>query len=243
MYAFLTLVRYRKRFIYFALTAMAIHRIPLLFNRRVKFHKTLGCGKGVSFSKKADWQQYGLLVVVEEKEGEKALALPADQWRKQIYGRFISAWWQFFGCECYMIALKPIEGHGLWDGKKAFGELPAKTDYEGPIAVLTRATIRRSKYERFWEHVEDASNEMLKAPGYLYSVGIGETPFLKQATFSVWESKAQMKAFAYGMQHHKAVIQKTRKENWYGEDMFVRFKVLNTFGSIRGIEPLKKSEA
>ncbi|MEL4383258.1 hypothetical protein, partial [Shewanella algae] len=55
---------------------------------------------------------------------------------------FLLAWWRFFGCEKWELVLNPVEGHGYWDGKKVFGELPRKTDYEGPIAVLTRATIR-----------------------------------------------------------------------------------------------------
>jgi len=238
MKAFLTLVRYRKRFIYFALTAMALHRIPLILSRKVKFHKALGCGQGDTFSKQADWQQYGLLAVVDSASGTSALSLSADAMRKKIYGSFITAWWKFFDCEICTLALQPIEGHGLWDGKKAFGELPVKSDYEGMIGILTRATIHGSKRKRFWEHVEGASNDMRKADGYLFSVGIGETPFLRQATFSVWESKAKMKQFAYSMPHHVDVIQKTRKENWYKEDMFVRFKILRTDGTIRGRKPL-----
>jgi hypothetical protein len=46
MHAVLTIIRYKKRFIYFALMAMAIHRLPLLLNKKIKFHKTLGCGQG-----------------------------------------------------------------------------------------------------------------------------------------------------------------------------------------------------
>ena len=239
MTAFLTLIRYKRRYIYFALVAMDIHRIPLIFNPKIKFHKTLGCGKGDSFSEQADWQQYGLLAVVEQSDEKIVLGLPIDKLRNKIYGRLITAWWKCFGCELCTIALKPIEAHGSWDGKKAFGLLPVKTDYEGQIAVLTRATIHRSKRKRFWEHVEDASNDMRKADGYIFSIGIGETPFLKQATFSVWESKAKMKQFAYSMPHHVDVIQKTRKEAWYKEDMFVRFQILRSEGTIKGRQPLQ----
>jgi hypothetical protein len=238
MTALLTFVRYKRRYIYFALTAMAIHRIPLIFNSKIRFHKTLGCGQGDTFSQKADWQQYGLLAIVEENRPENATELSIQDLQRKIYGRLITGWWKFFGCELYTLVLNPIEGHGTWDGKKAFGDLPVKTDYEGQIAVLTRATIQRSKRKRFWEHVEGASDDMRKADGYIFSIGVGETPFLKQATFSVWESKAKMKQFAYGMPHHVDVIQKTRKEAWYKEDMFVRFRIVRAEGTIRGIQPL-----
>ena len=39
------------------------------------------------------------------------------------------------------------------------------------------------------------------------------------------EAKAMMKKFAYRMPKHKEVIQKTRKEKWYSEDMFTRFTI------------------
>ena len=236
MYAILTIARYKKRFIYFALLAMALHRLPLLFNRKIRFHKTLGCGRDGTFSKLPDWQQWGLLVVREEVEtGQTTELSKPQQLLQQYYGHFIAGWWKFFGCETWTVVLQPIEGHGTWDGKEAFGKLPPKTDYEGRIAVLTRATIRSKKLARFQEHVEAVSNDMRKADGFLFSVGIGESPRLRQATFSIWQSKEQMKQFAYKMKDHSEVIQKTRKENWYSEDMFVRFKVLQAWGTIKGV--------
>jgi heme-degrading monooxygenase HmoA len=67
---------------------------------------------------------------------------------------------------------------------------------------------------------------MATAPGFITSVGIGEVPFIKQATFSIWESKEQMRSFAYKLPLHKEVIKKTHQEKWYSEDMFTRFKVI-----------------
>lgn len=235
MQAVLSIVRYKKRFIYFALLAMALHRLPLWLNRKTRFYKTLGCGKGGTFSKTPDWQQWGLLVVMNE---EIPTAIEEQDLFRLAYGWFIPAWWRFFGCETWTALLQPLEGHGTWDGKQAFGDLPAKSDYEGIIAVLTRATLRLNKRSRFWEHVEAVSNDMRSADGFRFSVGIGETPWLRQATFSIWDSKEQMKQFAYKMPRHTDVIQKTRKENWYSEDMFVRFEVLNSWGTIDGISPL-----
>jgi heme-degrading monooxygenase HmoA len=80
---------------------------------------------------------------------------------------------------------------------------------------------------------------MTGAKGFITSIGIGEMPYIKQATFSVWESKEAMKQFAYQMAQHTAVIKKTKKENWYSEDMFVRFRPVKTFGSIKGNDPLQ----
>ena len=50
---------------------------------------------------------------------------------------------------------------------------------------------------------------------------------MRQATFSIWENQAAMQAYAYQNQAHRAVMQRTRAENWYREELFARFKVLS----------------
>jgi hypothetical protein len=108
------------------------------------------------------------------------------------------------------------------------------------IATLTRATIRINKLRSFWKNVDGVANQMRAADGFITSLGIGEVPWIKQATFSVWKSKVHMKQFAYQMHQHAEVIRKTRQENWYSEDMFVRFKILSSKGTLRGKDPLER---
>jgi hypothetical protein len=81
---------------------------------------------------------------------------------------------------------------------------------------------------------------MKNAKGYITSVSIGEIPWIKQATFSIWENKEDMLAFAYGMKEHTEVIKKTREQQWYSEEMFVRFKIIGNTGTIKGIDPLNR---
>jgi hypothetical protein len=150
---------------------------------------------------------------------------------------FIEYWWKFWKCEKWTLMMEPIEGHGTWDGKKAFGTLPKQSEYDGPIGVLTRATIRLNKLNRFWQHVDEVAKVMTSAKGFIVSVGIGEVPWIKQATFSIWESKTMMKSFAYQMKEHASIVQKTRKENWYSEEMFVRFKIIDSNGHLNGRLP------
>lgn len=217
----LSIIRYPKKYIFFALLAMALHRLPLLLNKKILFWKLLGCGKGGGFSKKPDWQQWGILVV------RKREPLPADHTSalKALYGNFITAWYKCWKCEVHSFLLEPVSGHGSWDKKSPFGSLPPKAGNEGKIAVLTRATIRITKLSRFWEHVKDTADILNTSRGLIYTASIGELPFIKQATFSIWENEEDMQAFAYNTRH-KEVIQKTRAENWYSEELFVRFKVL-----------------
>lgn len=187
----------------------------------------MGSGRNGTFDKIPDWQQWALLLVAKN-DGEAPLI-----------SSFIKRWYRFFGCEVFNILLQPVEGHGQWDGSEAFGPLPRQSDYEGQLAVLTRATIRINKLKYFWQHVAPVAQKMNEAGGFLFSIGIGEIPWIKQATFSVWSSKDAMKAFAYGTKEHTQVIQRTKQQRWYSEDMFVRFKIVETNGSLRGKKPLK----
>jgi len=191
----------------------------------------MGSGKNGTFDKVPDWQQWALLIVQKDTQ-ENNIEKPA-------FGAFINNWYKLFGCELYSIFLHPIEGHGTWDGKEVFGQLPRQSVYDGQIAVLTRATIRINKLNFFWKNVAPVASKMQTFPGFILSFGIGEIPWIKQATFSVWSSKEAMKAFAYGTKEHAEVIQKTRKQEWYSENMFTRFKIINTTGSLRGKNPLK----
>ena len=232
----LTIIRYPKRFTYFALLAMALHRFPFWFNKKISFFKLMGCGKNGTFDKHPDWQQWGIMAV--HRQPINLVYLKEEELINQLYGAFINGWFRFFKCETWTIFLEPIEGHGSWDGQQPFGTLAKITDYDGPIAILTRATIRLSKLKAFWQNVNGVAIQMAGANGLITSLGIGEMPFIKQATFSIWQSREAMKQFAYQMHQHKEVIQKTRKENWYSEDMFVRFQPIKTVGTINGSDPL-----
>lgn len=235
LYVYLTIVRYPKRYRFFALLAMAVHRLPLLLNRGIYFWKLLGSGHGGGFRKKPDWQQWALLVV--KNNSTVILTQTDNHLLKTLYGAFIAGWMGFFKCETCTFSLEPMSGHGKWDGQDAFGTLPAHFETGSPVAVLTRATVSLKKLNRFWQHV-DAMNALLEqAPGLRYSVSIGEIPFIKQATFSIWQNSEALTNFAYAMRGHIEVIKKTRQENWYTEELFARFKIIHITGSINGIHP------
>lgn len=221
MQVLLSIVRYKKKYIPFAFMSMAIFRFPLWRNKNVRFFKLMGTGRNGTFDKVPDLQQWAILTATDSSFANATSAVA------KLHQHFIRRWYKLFGCETLDMLLESIEGHGTWDGKNAFGNLPAKSDYEGRIAVLTRATIRLNKLGYFWKHVAPVAEEMSRAPGFTYSIGVGEIPWIKQATFSIWESKAAMKAFAYGTKTHAEVVMKTRQQKWYSEDMFTRFRILD----------------
>ena len=211
---------------------MAFFRWPLQMNQSVLFWKLMGCGKNGSFDKTPDLRQWAVLTVHQDNNNQTPV-LPS----------FLEKWWKLFGCEKWTLTLEAIEGHGSWDHQTPFGNLPKQSDYEGPIAILTRATIRISQLERFWSHVDGVANQMKQAEGFITSVGIGEIPWIKQATLSIWRSKEAMKHFAYKMKDHAEVVRKTRQENWYSEEMFIRFKIISSKGTLNGVNPFNMTSA
>lgn len=236
----LTIIRYPKIYIPFAFIAMAVFRLPLWLKKEISFFKLMGCGKNGTFDKEPDLQQWAILAVhpVAAVYAGKGYH-PVNNIIKPLYSRFIESWLHFFNCETFTILLFPLDGHGTWDGKKVFGEFNGKVKHETVIATLTRATIRLNKLKYFWQNVPAVANKMIEARGFITSVGIGEVPFVKQATFSVWETEDDMKAFAYGMREHADVIKKTRQEKWYAEEMFMRFRITACLGTLKKVNPLK----
>lgn len=214
----LTIVKYPNRFIPFAFFAMALHRLPLWRQKNISFYKLMGTGKNGTFDKRPDFNQWAIMAAHVSETTNMSIEI--------LYGKFIAKWFCIFKCETKTYLLEPIEGHGTWDNKKPFGILPSKSDYEGKIAVLTRATIKLNKLKYFWQNVAPVAEKMNTAKGFLTSYGVGEIPWIKQATFSIWESKEDMKNFAYGMKEHAEVIKKTRQQKWYSEDMFTRFRIV-----------------
>jgi len=80
----------------------------------------------------------------------------------------------------------------------------------------------------FWKSVPNASRAIKNAKGVEWFKGIGEWPFIQQATFSVWDNLESVKNFAYNSGPHAEIIKKTRKRKWYKEDLFARFEIIDS---------------
>lgn len=217
----ITLVRYAKPLIPFAFLAIAIHRLPLYLSKNCTFWKLVGCGKNGTFDINPDFQQWGLLAVWKSKND-------FDDFQQNS---FVAKWWNFFCHEQSYILLEPTSSHGKWSGKAPFGN-PKIKQPKGKVAVLTRATVRFSRLKNFWKNVPPIASIMGKTKGFINSVGIGEAPFFMQATFSVWESVDDVVKFAYKDEEHAKVVKLTRDENWYSEELFARFTIIEAKGNL-----------
>jgi heme-degrading monooxygenase HmoA len=223
----ISIIKYPTKYIPFAFLAMALHRIPLLLNKNCKFWKLMGCGKNGTFDINPDFHKWGLLTVWHNQ----------DDYENFKSNSLVTKWWNLFSIEQFTVLLEPLESHGEWSGKKPFGDAKIK-DHTGKIAILTRATIRFNRLKNFWRNVPPVANIMSTANGFITSIGIGEAPYFMQATFSVWENLEDVKNFAYKSKEHAEVIKLTRVENWYKEELFARFRILDSSGSIDGINPI-----
>lgn len=196
----------------------------------LRFFQLLGSGAANGFGSWPNLDRYGFMAVWENA------AAAEDFFQRHL----LWAAYERHSRETWQLRLEPLKSQGLWDGQNPFdyvGKTPNNSD-EAPIAVLTRAAISWRKVRRFWGFVEPTSAALAGVVGVRAAIGLGELPLVRQATFSVWESAAAMQQYAYHDARHREVIQLTRKEKWYAEELFVRFRVLASVGTLDGRNPL-----
>jgi spheroidene monooxygenase len=127
--------------------------------------------------------------------------------------------------------LRATSSRGTWSGARMAAT--AKAPADGPVAALTRASIRPSRAWAFWRHSPQSESALAGAAGCRLAVGLGEAPVLRQATFSVWDNQAAMDAYARSGAHLDA-IRGAAAGDWFSESMFVRFVPLLLQGRWQG---------
>lgn len=139
--------------------------------------------------------------------------------------------------EAWHVRLRGVGGHGTWRGVDPLAGLePGATD--GPVAVITRADVRRGAWRAFGRAGRPVNDELHRADGLLAVVGIGEAPVGRLGTFSLWRSARDARRFATTMPEHRAVVARTRDDDWYSEELFARFEPYGSSGTWAGRDPL-----
>jgi hypothetical protein len=210
-----------------ALLRMAADRAPLRRLPGLRFGKLLGTGSGRTFTVgDADPRRWGLLAVWADDDAAAAFddSPVARRWRR-------------IAAEEWAVRLRPLASRGRWSRREPFGR-PAASRWDGPVAAVTRARLAPRRALGFWRAVPPVSADLHAGPGLRFALGIGEAPLGLQGTFSVWDSGAALNDFAYGRPAHTAVVRRTASEGWYAEELFARFAVLSSRGTVDGRDPL-----
>ena len=216
-----------------ALARLGTDRLRLRGTPGLRFARLLGTGSGAAATG-ADLARSALFAVWDGAAALAAFEDETDGWFGRRAARVRAR-----GGEAYALHLALLSGHGRWGGRDVLAELgrdPA-ADPDGPVAVLTRATVRPSRWHRFRGSRPPVSAELAAASGLRAAVAIGEAPIGLQATFSLWADGGAVTAFARSPRH-RDVVRRTRRENWYGEELFARFAPLRSSGTRDGGDPL-----
>lgn len=213
-----------------ALWHMAADRRRLRGTPGLRFAKLLGTGSGRTFTPlDADPLRWGLLAAWEADAAAVAFA-DGDVVRG----------WRRFADEEWVVRLRPQSARGRWSRQEPFGR-PTPEPWDGRVAAVTRARLTLHRTARFWAAVPPVSDDLHRAPGLRLALGIGEAPLGLQGTFSVWDSAAALNRFAYDRAPHAAVVERTGREGWYAEELFARFAVLSTSGTLDRVDPVRTS--
>lgn len=200
----------------FVLGRWPLRRVPGL-----SFVKQLGSGHEGGFGLRPSGSRQGLFMVFDDEaaaDGFLAQSAMAEAYRRHAR-------------ELCVVKLRAYSSRGSWAGTRL--ALSAAPPLDGPIAGLTRASIRPARAPAFWRKAPPAQASLEQTPGCLLAVGLGEAPLLRQATFTVWESAAAMEAYARSGAH-LAAIRAAHRDGYFSESMFVRFVPISLRGDWKG---------
>jgi spheroidene monooxygenase len=198
----------------------------LLKERGVRLAKVLGSGHGGGFGLRPSASRFGLFLLFGSEADAHAFIDRSPQMQA----------WRDHASECCIAVLKTTSARGQWSGQRLevtpSGVSPDE-DSSGPVAALTRASIRPSRAAAFWRHAPPSQQALETAAGCRLAVGLGEAPLLRQATFSVWDSAADLQAYARGAAHG-AAARAAYADGCFSESLFARFQPLSLQGIWKG---------
>jgi spheroidene monooxygenase len=184
--------------------------------------KLCGSGTGEGFTPVPNTQVWAILATWPDEAVARSQLARADVFLR----------WRARAAEAWTVYLATTSARGSWGGAAPF-----EADAEpapGPLAALTRATVRPSVALRFWGRVPSISDTIGQDPNVIFKIGIGEVPWLHQVTFSIWPDAQTMAAFARADGPHARAIRAVREGGWFSEELYARFRVLGESGTWGG---------
>ena len=213
---------------------MALARPAMAGMAGPRFWKLCGSGTGEGFTPKPNWSVWAILVSWPDEAAA----------RDGVANGTVYARWRGRAVENWTIYLTPSSVRGRWSGQVPFAADDASAQRaeanDGPLAVLTRATLRPRAALQFWNRVPDISVAIGSDTAVAFKIGIGEVPLMHQVTFSVWPDAAAMTRFARADGPHARAIRAVREGDWFREELYARFRILGAEGIWGGTDPLQR---
>lgn len=219
--AVLVLIDVRPEALVWGWSRYVLGRWPLRHLKGLRFSRQLGSGFDGGFGLRPSRTRQGLFLVFEDEAR-------ADDF---LHASPVMAGYRRHARELCCLKLRAYSSRGSWGGMSL--AVAADAPANGPMAALTRASIRPGRALRFWRLAPPSQDALALARGCRLAVGLGEAPLVRQATFSVWDSVPAMNDYARSGAHQEA-IRASQREGFFSESMFVRFVVLSMTGQWKG---------
>jgi spheroidene monooxygenase len=208
-----------------AFSQMATARFALSGIRELQTFKLCGSGTGEGFTPVPNTAVYAILATWPD----------ADAARRAMFGTDVYRRYRNRASETLTIFLTPASARGKWAGTAPF--VAQDVTAGGPVAALTRATVKPSVALRFWRQEPAISRAIGADPNVMFKIGIGELPWVQQVTFSIWPDTGTMAAFARADGPHARAIRAVREGGWFREELYARFRVDAVEGTWDGVVP------
>ncbi|OAN73688.1 spheroidene monooxygenase [Jannaschia sp. EhC01] len=207
-----------------AFAQMGLARRAMHDVRHIGTWKLCGSGTGEGFTPLPNTAVYAILATWPDH----------DTARRALFGAGVFRRYAAMSSERMTLFLTPTAARGTWAGEQPF---EVGSEGHGPIAALTRATVKPRVAARFWGRVPGISAVVGEDPNVMFKIGIGEVPLLHQVTFSIWPDAASMANFARKNGPHAQAIRAVREEGWFREELYARFNVDAVEGKWEGATP------
>lgn len=208
-----------------ALGMMGAARLEMPKIDGIGFWKLCGSGTGEGFTPVPNTAVYAILATWDDHD--TALRQIRES---KLFNRYRAR-----ASEDWTLFLTPVSSRGVWSNYAPFD---VQQDCgTGPIAAMTRATIKPATALKFWKQVPDISAVIGRDPNVLFKIGIGEVPLFHQVTFSIWPDTESMANFARKDGPHARAIKSVRAGDWFKEELYARFRITEELGAWDGQSP------
>ncbi|NQW58713.1 MAG: spheroidene monooxygenase [Polynucleobacter sp.] len=219
--AVLCLIDYKPKSLTWGLLRFVIGRFDLRHIPGLQFYKILGSGFQGGFDVRPSFHKQGLFCLFDSLANAQEFLNHSPLIKD----------YQKHAREFFTVTLQAYSSKGSWAGNAI--SVCATEPANSPIAAITRASIHPLRAKAFWSKAPPAELELQNSPGCLLAAGLGEAPYFRQATFTIWESAQHMDQYARQGAHLEA-IRSALQGQYFSESMFTRFKPMNPQGTWRG---------